>query len=411
MPFCRECGSPIDPGGKCPVCGSIEHALTPPGATEGTLRFVFDSIADGIVVVDLKGKIIEVNETALRLGGFSGKEEVLGKDGFSFVDEESMPKLGEALAEVLKEGRAGPVEYTAQGIDVDAFTGEANASLLCDSSGNPMGIIAIIRDISKRKKAERKLQKTLTQLQKADEQLKASEEQLIQSAKMAAVGQLVSGVAHELNNPLMAISGYTEIMLKKTDDESLKKRLQRVYDETNRAIAIVRNLLSFARKQDSNKLPVSVNEIIESTIRLRAYEMSLDNIEIETNLAPGLPYIKADFQQLQQVILNMLINAEQAIKEAGDSGKVSISTEQAGEKIRIIFGDDGPGIPEEIQDRIFEPFFTTKGVGEGTGLGLSICYGIIKDHKGKITVSSHEGEGTTFLIELPVAPQTVAKLS
>ncbi len=408
MPFCRECGSPIRPGENCPVCGLIDpegHALTPPGATEETLRFIFDSIADGVVVIDLEGNLIEVNETVLKMGGFFSKEEVLGQGGFSFVAEESLPALSEALDTVLKEGRAGPVEYIAQGMDVDAFTGEANASLLCDSSGKPMGVIAVIRDISERKKSERKLQKTLAQLQKANEQLKASEEQLIQSAKMAAVGQLVSGVAHEVNNPLMAIAGYTEIMLKKTDDESTKKRLQRVYDETNRAIAIVRNLLSFARKREVEKVPVSVNECIESVINLRVYEMSLENIEIETDMGPDLPDVMADSQQLQQVFLNMLINAEQAIKKTGYSGKVSIRTERAGENILIVFADDGPGIPEEIQDRVFEPFFTTKGVGEGTGLGLSICYGIIEDHGGKITVESKEGEGTTFTIELPVAGQ------
>ncbi|MFO8100680.1 MAG: ATP-binding protein [Dehalococcoidia bacterium] len=409
MPFCRECGSPVQEGKKCPVCGTTErgaHALTPPGATEETLRFIFDSIADGIVVVDLKGNLIEVNETVLKLGGFSSKEEVLGLDGFSFVDEDSLHRLSEALAKVLRDGRAGPVEYTAQGKDADAFFGEAMATLLRDAAGEPMGIIAVIRDISERKKAERKLQKAHAELQKAHEQLKASEEQLIQSAKMAAVGQLVSGVAHEINNPLMAIAGYTEMLLKKTEDEPSGKRLQRIYDETSRAINIVHNLLSFARKQDSDKLPVPVNESIESAIQLRAYEMSLENIEIETNLAADLPDTMADFQQLQQIFLNLLINSEQAIKKAGESGKVSISTEQKGNNIRITFSDSGPGIPEEVQKRIFEPFFTTKKVGEGTGLGLSICYGIINDHGGNITVNSNKGEGTTFTIELPISTQS-----
>lgn len=260
------------------------------------------------------------------------------------------------------------------------------------------------KEIAERERAEEQLRAAHEQLQEAHEELKSSQEQLLQSSKLAAVGQLVSGVAHEVNNPLMAILGNSEMLLKKSGDERIRKHLKRVYEETNRAIAIVRNLLSFARKQEVEKVPVSVNDCLESVINLRSYEMSMDNIDIETDIAPDLPEAMADFQQLQQVFLNLLINAEQAIKGIRDSGKVFIRTERAGnKKIRITVADDGPGIPKEIQARIFEPFFTTKDVGKGTGLGLSICYGIITDHGGKITVASEEAKGTTFIIELPVA--------
>ncbi len=259
-------------------------------------------------------------------------------------------------------------------------------------------------EVAERERAEEKLRTAHAQLQEAHDELKSSQEQLLQSSKLAAVGQLVSGVAHEVNNPLMAILGNSEMLLKKNEDERNQKRLQRIHDETNRAITIVRNLLSFARKQETEKVPVSVNESIENVINLRAYEMSLDNIKIETDIASDLPEVMADSQQLQQVFLNLLINAEQAIKEIRDNGKVIIRAERAGKKkIRITFADDGPGIPEGIQGRIFEPFFTTKDVGKGTGLGLSICYGIIEDHGGRITVESTEGQGATFIIELPVA--------
>jgi len=391
--------------------GEEEQWLTSPGATEETLRFIFESIVDGMIVVDLEGNVIEVNEAMLQLGGFADKKELLGKSGFSFVDEAFIPILMDELNKVIKEGRAGPVEYVAQGGDMKAFTGEAIGSLVRDSSGNPKGAIVVIRDISERKHAEEKLMAAHAQLQDAHEQLKASQEQLIQSAKMAAVGQLVSGVAHEVNNPLMAIAGYAEMLLKKAEDESSQRRLQRLHGETTRAIAIVQNLLSFARKRELEKVPVSVNENLESVIQLRAYEMSLENIEIETDFAPDIPTAMGDFQQLQQVFLNLLINAEQAIKGASDSGKVVIRTRQADGRTRVTFVDDGPGIPEEAQSRIFEPFFTTKGDGEGTGLGLSICYGIIEDHGGKITVESKEGQGTAFTIELPVAPGSGGGLS
>ncbi len=261
------------------------------------------------------------------------------------------------------------------------------------------------KEIVERRRAEEGLMKAHEQLQGAHDELKTSQEQLLQSAKMAAVGQLVSGVAHEVNNPLMAILGNSEMLLKKTEEERSRKRLQRIFTETNRAIVIVRNLLSFARKQESEKEPMPINESIESVIQLRSYDMSLHDIEIEMELASDLPDVMADSQQLQQVFLNLLINAEQAIKRNGDSGKVVIQTRKYGKKIIVTFADDGPGIPEDILDRIFEPFFTTKDVGEGTGLGLSICYGIINDHKGKITVKSREGQGSTFTLEFPVASE------
>ncbi len=259
------------------------------------------------------------------------------------------------------------------------------------------------KEIKERQQAETKLQEAHLELQGAHEELKSSQEQLLQSAKLAAVGQLVSGVAHEVNNPLMAISGNAEMLLKKTEDEKLRKRLRTIYNETGRAIAIVRNLLSFARKRDLEKINVSIHEVIDSIVQLRSYDMSLEDIEVETVFAPDLPDVLADFQQMQQVVLNLMINAEWAIKARGDGGKVTIRTERADDMVKVIMEDDGTGIPENIQDRVFEPFFTTKDVGEGTGLGLSICYGIINDHNGQISVESKEGKWTRFTILLPIA--------
>ncbi|MBM3132075.1 MAG: hypothetical protein FJZ95_03455, partial [Chloroflexi bacterium] len=264
------------------------------------------------------------------------------------------------------------------------------------------------KEVEVRKKAEETLLKTNAQLRQTMEELKSSQAQLLQSEKLAAIGELVSGVAHELNNPLMAISGYVELMQMYVEDQTAREDLQNLKSLSERATAVVKNLLSFARKQDPKRDYISVNEAIKGVVKLRSYELNLDNIEIVQELDPDLPKTMADFQQLQQVFLNLLVNAEQAMRDAHGKGKLVIKTQRIGETIRTTFTDDGPGIPRDIMNRIFEPFFTTKPVGKGTGLGLSICYGIIQEHHGQILATSKEGEGTTFTVELPVVAEAKA---
>ncbi len=367
------------------------------------LRAMFESMQDGVSVSDLEGIIVDANEAAVRIAGLNSREEALGINGIEFISEKDRPRAIEDMVTAFKEGRSGILEYemvNRQGKNSDI---EVAVNFIYDHSGNPKGYVSVVRDITERKQAEEELQSAHRELKQAHEELKSSQEQLLQSAKMAAVGQLVSGVAHEVNNPLMAISGYVEILLKKTPDEAILKRLQRVFDETQRAIGIVSNLLSFARKKDREKTLIGINEAIDSVIQLRAYDMSLEGVEIESDLGPDLPDVLADFQQIQQVILNLLINAEQAIKRCSEEGKVIIRTELIDSVIRITVQDNGPGMSGDVRQRAFEPFFTTKGVGEGTGLGLSICYNIIREHGGRILIDSVEGEGTLFTIELPVA--------
>ncbi|MFP3975951.1 MAG: ATP-binding protein [Dehalococcoidia bacterium] len=264
----------------------------------------------------------------------------------------------------------------------------------------------VIRYAVERKRIQEELRQHREHLEELVEQrtseLKESQEQLLQSEKMAAVGQMVSGVAHELNNPLMAISATVELMQQYVEDETVRNDLEALHSDTERAIAIVRNLLSFARKRKPQREQISVNEAIRSVVNLRSYEASLEDIEIIQNLDDSNPSVTADFQQLQQVFLNILTNAEQAMKEAHGKGCITISTRTVKGKVQAIFVDDGPGIPDDVKTRIFEPFFTTKDVGKGTGLGLSICYGIVQEHGGTIYVESKDGEGTTFTVELPI---------
>jgi len=210
------------------------------------------------------------------------------------------------------------------------------------------------------------LRKEIIERQRAEEELKKSQNQLIQSEKLAAVGQLVSGVAHELNNPLMAVSGYAELMLKYVEDEAVREDVQNLHKDTQRAINIVRNLLSFARKKGPERQLISINDVVQSVIDLQIYELNLDNIEVISQLDSGLPDTMADFQQLQQVFLNLVLNAAQAIKDTHRPGTLTIRTQQSENKLQTLFIDDGPGIPKKILGRIVEPFFTTKDVGKGT---------------------------------------------
>ncbi len=239
-------------------------------------------------------------------------------------------------------------------------------------------------------------------------------QQLIQSEKLSAIGQLISGIAHELNNPLTGVMGYSQLLqLRKDLDDRAKDNLLKINNLALRCQKIVQNLLSFARKQKPERTLCDVNEILEKTVDLRSYELQVNNIEIVQDLDRALPHTIADGHQLQQVFLNLITNAEQAMLEAHDRGRLTIRTcadSQSG-RLLIEVSDDGPGIPEAHLTRIFDPFFTTKDVGKGTGLGLSLSYGIIKEHGGNIYARSRIGEGSTFVIELPIISRLQEDLS
>ena len=241
--------------------------------------------------------------------------------------------------------------------------------------------VGYIRDISERKKME---------------------EQLIVTDRLASIGELASGVAHELNNPLTGIIGFSELLLKKNVAEEIKEDLEVINREAQRTAQIVRNLLTFARRHETTKEPVDINQAIQSVLDLRAYEQKVHNIQIISNFEPNLPNITADLFRLQQVFINVIINAEHFMTEAHGRGTLTITTRSDGDSIRASFADDGPGIRKENLRHLFDPFFTTKEVGKGTGLGLSICHGIVTEHGGKIYAESEFKKGATFTLELPV---------
>jgi two-component system NtrC family sensor kinase len=228
------------------------------------------------------------------------------------------------------------------------------------------------------------------------------QERLLQSEKMASVGQLVSGVAHELNNPLTGVMGFSQLLLARDLDEGVRGQIQTIYDEAERAAKIVQNLLSFARRRRPTKEMADANALVQRVLELRSYDFAVRNITLDMTLDTRMQRCWVDPDQIQQVLFNVIKNAEQAMIDAHGGGKLTVLTQGGPEGARISIGDDGPGIPSEIQRRIFDPFFTTKDAGEGTGLGLTICYGIIDEHGGRIWTENRPEGGAIFHIELPV---------
>ena len=267
------------------------------------------------------------------------------------------------------------------------LTGRADAP----AEDQTLRVEALVRDVSERKKL--------------DDETRDIYHQLLQAEKMAALGQTVSGVAHELNNPLATILSWAERLSQRTTlEDPVRRGLETILSESERAARIVRNLLTFARKRQTTRAMVDVNLVVRETLALRAYEQRVTNVTVIDALAAGLPNVFADGHQVQQVLLNLVINAEQAMLSANGRGVIVVRTwhDADQESVVLEINDDGPGIPDELQPKIFDPFFTTKEVGKGTGLGLTVAYAIVQEHGGRIRLESRPGRGASFYVELPV---------
>jgi len=326
------------------------------------------------------GIVVWCNDKVKEIYGYS-KDELIGKDASFFipVDRDPLEFIKSVYAVMKKNGcyRGLAKAKTKGGGTVDI---EYSISQIPNK--HHIELVTVARDITERRRLE---------------------EQIQLAGRLAAVGELAAGVAHELNNPLAAIQGLAQLLTQSNDlSETISKDLNTVYIEAKRAAKITQNLLSFARKHKPERQLISINEALEKILELRAHQMKVNNIELWAQLQPILPMTMADFYQMQQVFMNIIINAEQAMIEAHGRGRLLVETRKVDGVIQITFTDDGPGILEENLKRIFDPFFTTKEPGKGTGLGLSICYGIVKAHAGQIHVRSKPGEGATFVVEIPI---------
>jgi PAS domain S-box-containing protein len=253
---------------------------------------------------------------------------------------------------------------------------------------------AVIRDVTERKKLQ--------------DQARDMYQQLVQAEKLASLGQTMSGVAHELNNPLATILACAERLAERRLDDVTRRDLDAIHNAADRAARIVRNLQTFARKRHTTRTTVELNQVVRETLALRAYEQRAANVVIVSALAAALPPIFADPHQIQQILLNLIINAEQAMRSAHGRGTLILRTWHDPERDAVVLevNDDGPGMPEEVQAKVFDPFFTTKAVGKGTGLGLTVAYAIAQEHGGRLSVRSGTGpdeRGASFFLELPVS--------
>ena len=340
-------------------------------------RTTFDSISDLIMIHDKDNRIVRVNKAAADLLKTT-PQELTGKFCHEVMHGTKEPPANCPHMQTVKTGKSGVIETFDPNLGVHFYE---SASPLFNERGEVTGSVIVARDITKQKRME---------------------EQLILTDRLASIGELSSGIAHELNNPLTSVIGFSQLLMEGDVPANMKEDLGIVNSEAQRAAAIVKNLLTFARKHAPVKQLSQVNTVIEDVLRLRAYEQKVNNIEVENRLSPNLPEIMIDHFQMQQVFLNVMVNAEFAMLEAHHRGKLVITTEKYGDVIRVIFTDDGPGISKENLKHVFDPFFTTKEVGKGTGLGLSICHGIVSEHGGKIYARSEKGHGTTFVVELPL---------
>ena len=345
--------------------------------SESRYRNLFESASDAIVTFDANGRFTTVNHAAESISGYR-REELVGQWFAPMITDVDLPRTL-AHFQMALGGETGLFETRFYRKDGEQRTIQVTYS----SPQKDEEVLCLIRDVTDQKMLQ---------------------EQLIQSEKMSAIGQLVSGVAHELNNPLAGIAAFAQLLLaeKRTSPEQ-RQSVETIYAESRRASRIVQNLLTFARQHEAEKGPTSIHQVLNDTLELRMYELRVRDITVHRDYDTSIPETMADAHQLQQVLLNILTNAEHAMEQVRrPTHLLTVRTRALGDTIRIEVEDTGPGIPAHLLERIFNPFFTTKPTGSGTGLGLSISLGLVREHEGRIWAENAPQGGARFVIELPL---------
>jgi PAS domain S-box-containing protein len=351
---------------------------------EAFQRELLESFPDLILVIDLDERYSFVSSRVHDLLGYMPEE--LLKKKIEAGQDYSAELL--ALVRNLIAGRQqfGTCECGARHRDGSWRTMRASASPLFDAESKVSGVIVSVRDITVEKKLE---------------------QQIIQSERLAAMGQMIGGFAHELNNPLTGILGMSELLQDSEGAEASRKQLEMLQQQARRAVEIVQNLMYFARPPAPGKGPIDLGELVQRTLHLHAYSLRKSNITVDFLHESSIPSVTGDAHQLMQVFLNLILNSEQAMREARDSGTLRIRLEKREKSVAAIFQDDGPGIPPDILPNIFDPFYTTKRPGRGTGLGLSICKAIMREHNGNVEAASGPGGGAVFTVMLPLVDRGI----
>ncbi len=386
------------------------HAISRAGKQQW--EATFDAIADPIAVFDRHGRLLRGN-TALA--------SCLGRP-VTALRGLTCDEIGLCSAPYPGCGVGRPFELAGQRMEVTRADDQIFTVTTCPvvADGDGAAVVQVAKNVTQEIRSARRLLQMSEELSETNarllatvDRLKTTQAQLLQAEKLSAIGQLVAGVAHELNNPLTSVIGYAQLVeeeLREGADAPVRasaevaQDVRRIAEESERAAKIVRNLLAFARRQTAARAPQDIADLAARVLSLRSYEFRLNTIEVETEFESGLPRVLADAGQLQQALLNLVLNAEQAMRSRTPKRlRVGARYDAEAAAVELYVGDTGHGITDDNLPRIFDPFFTTRDVGEGTGLGLSICYGIVRDHGGQIAVKSRVGEGTTFSLLLPAA--------
>ncbi len=356
----------------------VRDAATIHSATSQKLSRILDDSPDLILSTDEAGRVTEFNRGAERLLGVP-RPDAIGRP----TEELFGPACGPALiARVRVEGRISNHPCVFRRADGRELELELNLSILGREGAAARGTVWVGRDVS---------------------ELKAAQLQLLQAKKLSTIGEVISGVAHELNNPLSGVLGFSQLLVRRHPDSALSRDLERIHDSALRCQKIVKNLLSFARVHKPERRYLGLNGILEKTVEMRRYQLQVNDVEIERDLEPDLPRTMLDYHQMQQVFLNLLNNAEHAmVATRGRARRLGVRTFRVGDRVRVEFRDNGVGMDADTLERVFDPFFTTKPPGQGTGLGLSVSYGIVREHGGAIWAESHPGHGTAFFVDLPI---------